>query len=790
MDLYVDPPMAGKAWSGLLLWEDPHWIGMSHGQRFAAADLYLLGAQKVMVYDWQISKVSNPIDIVPLSTSRQVALPPDEEVDYRIVKEVCAGIGGISAGLAALGFTTIASMDINPFMCASMKANGLNNVLQGDLLRALDRHGLHQTPYPSRGTLCAGFPCQPLSQQGDKLGEADSRALPFKFTLQTMWEQQHGAMLLECVPNALTAPWVQNLLQKLSWSMGCHFQQTVLHLDRSWPCRRTRWWLYMLPKSYKLEPMLDMPLDMHFQRLAQLFPRWGSWPLSEMEELYVPEEHMEKMTDELYGNDIRRLHQQRPCPCILHSYSYALEACPCGCRNQSFAESRLQTAGLRGFYVVDETTHKARYLHVKEAALLCTVDPLMDFGSSAKEKLVLIGQVAAPLQALWTGTYLLESLGLLSHDRLHLVAQYKWHLLRRALQAWPDWQPKIHLVADAFWSTWLQFRVSTCIQVYDLLLAEQRLHHDSMISKLQDGWGFLPRKAYVVSEPANCLILHRAPKRQCRRQEARSMTHTVLAWQDDDMLFRQVSLPSRSFVFEIFQAVDIWVALTGIIDESGNHWRADDQPHQEVTFLSYQHRQGTLLQAAGSTPMHGLTNHQLDSTAKRILAVAQRPHLIWLDSLTCTQLLEQDTWMISQGHVFLGALHGSVLTAVAVCQHWILLEFKVRGTCLEVITWSGLDVIDDSLISRLASRVTQSLALRCFILTRLFWYPQQLDFTCGAVAIQHLGCRVGLWTQTHYPSEDALYVYMKCIDPTLGTVMAWGRPNRHLFRARCHLEIA
>ena len=68
-----------------------------------------------------------------------------------------------------------------------------------------DRFRLHTTPAPFRRWLSSGFPCQPLSTQGDMKGQLDPRSDVFYGTLRAAWEQQAGGLLLECVSGAGTA---------------------------------------------------------------------------------------------------------------------------------------------------------------------------------------------------------------------------------------------------------------------------------------------------------------------------------------------------------------------------------------------------------------------------------------------------------------------------------------------------------------------------------------------------------------------------------------------------------
>ncbi len=763
--------MDGGRWSGILHVADDQWLGSSHGQKVKISLATSLD-RKVMVYNWKMSCTMGSVH----HDSHLIDIPSADQIDYYKIKEVCAGIGGIASGMSALGFYTVASMDINPFMCNTLRAQGHQQVIEGDLLNVNDRLQLHQQPEVLRCTLCAGFPCQPLSQQGDQRGADDPRSLPFHSVLQLMWEQQHGAMVLECVPGAQTAPWVQQGLQKLAWSLGMHFEQRILQLERTWPCRRTRWWLYMVPRHYSIATMSDLPLDLRFQQLEQLFPTWASWSLEEMEELYVPEEHMTKLQNELYGTDLRRLHHQRPCPCILHSYSFSLSACPCGCRTHPFSEARLRTAGLRGFFVHDETSGKARYLHVKEAALLCTVDPLMDFGSSAREKLCLIGQVAAPLQAMWVGTFLQEALNLLQESRETMVMRFKWHLLRRAIQAWPDWQPDSIQLYDEQCNNWICLQSSHRPKVADILLAEQRLHHAAMTHHLKDQWGLLPRKAFATaSHIANPLMLHSTPKRQCRALPTGILQHRILCWHDDDLLLKTVQLPSGCFVFEVFATVNIWVALTGIKDEHDRLWRSDDRLHEPTTFTAYMSRDDHLIMASGDSSQSGISDLCLDGAACRLLAIAAKTRRYWISAAISTSLAMQDEWHLEDAHPFLGALHGQVFTAIALENHWYLVELKVAGTLLSVNVWNGLDVHDGMHINRLASRITTSLALRGFAIAHQFWFGQHHEHTCGAVALLHLGSLLEIWTLTTSPDEQDLYDFVTSHFGVRGRFFALGK---------------
>ena len=732
----------------------------------------------MMLYNWRVSKALDSYMLLQEQASAMVEIPMDGDINALQLMEVCVGIGGISAGLKHLGYVPMVGMDVNPYMCDTLRANGHPHVLQGDLLCPDDRRRLHQVPKVFRGTLAAGFPCQPLSTQGDQKGEADPRALPFVGVLQVLWEQQHGSMILECVPNALTAPWVQSQLQRLAWSMGMHYEQRVLMLDRCWPCRRARWWLYMVPQKYQLHTMMDLPLDKEFQRLEQLFPRWTTWSPLEMDELFVPVNDLAKFSDERYGNDIRRLQQNGPCPCILHSYSFGLTACPCGCRHFPFSEIRLRQAGLRGFFVVDEATGRNRYLHVKEAALLCTLDPLMNFGASSKDGLCLIGQIAAPIQALWVGTYLLESLGLFAFPRETILQTYKWHLLRRATYAWPTPGTDQFRLYDAHEQNWVTVVVDTPSTLSSILLAEHRLQHEAMILKIQDPWEVLPPTAFASpSSSTGPLSLLRKAKRQRIERAHEQIVHQVPVWSNDDLQLHHITLPSGSFVFELFAAIDCLVQVDSILDVNQIEWRADDRLWKPVVIASYASRCTPRVTAQGPTTTGGLSDVGLDGAACRVMACSGQPRVFWVPAATSTSLLHQTRWQNSDGHPYLGALHGSVFTAIAMEDHWLLVELKVKGTKLHVSSWTGMDINDDSLLCTMIGRICHSLALQGYVLHRHFWITEQLPHTCGAVVILHLGCRLKLWTLRFHPTEEDMYIYIRHQFPDPGTYTAKGKTS-------------
>ena len=469
-------------------------------------------------------------------------------VNYRMVKEVCAGIGGISQGLHHAGYETIAFFDCNPLACEVIEMNYHAPVICGNLLCSQDRYLLHVTPMAYRCVVACGFPCQPLSVQGDLKGEMDNRSAPFYYALKLFWEQQGSALLMECVPNALKAAYVQKALQQLSHPMGMEFHQRILSLERTWVCRRTRWWMLMIPKKYHMDRIVDLPWDDSFQKVEDLIQVWTSWGNASQDLMVLPDE-LQMRHDPNLGDDIRRLRQSSKCPCILHSYG----TCPCGCRTSPFNICRLEAGGLRGFYVIDEQEGTPRFLHAKEAAILCSLTPAMRFKDEGRTCLCLVGQCAAPIQSLWMGLYLRQVVEGQDMAMDYVLKTYKMKLLRDMYGAWPLQSPLVVHLWDEQEGHEVQIKASCRPMVQEILQAEKRLQDQGHWLEIRDGAGRLPAE-YMVGPSSifGDLRIERHQKKQRRLSASDKCVQNVFVWQQDDFDIVQVTVQAGCYIFEIF----------------------------------------------------------------------------------------------------------------------------------------------------------------------------------------------------------------------------------------------
>lgn len=75
------------------------------------------------------------------------------------------------------------------------------------------------------------------------------------------------------------------------------FVQNIIALEDIWPCRRTRWWMIMVPKKYQICSILPFPKDDNVRRIGQLFNHWPRWTIEEEEALMLSEEELRYLGD-------------------------------------------------------------------------------------------------------------------------------------------------------------------------------------------------------------------------------------------------------------------------------------------------------------------------------------------------------------------------------------------------------------------------------------------------------------------------------------------------------------
>ena len=158
---------------------------------------------------------------------------------------------------------------------------------------------------------------------------------------------------------------------------------------------------------------------------------------------------------------------------------------------------RLRRDGLRGFYIHSQVLEAPRYLHVKEAALLLTIPQSVVF-PGPRSGLCLVGQVAAPMQALWVASHLVratqKAFGLEPLcDPEQLVRDFKQSLLFERHHLWETAESHatrhVHLLDEH--RLYINVLREGLQHVHDLIQAERALHPTSHIT-LWDGPFLIP----------------------------------------------------------------------------------------------------------------------------------------------------------------------------------------------------------------------------------------------------------------------------------------------------------
>lgn len=118
--------------------------------------------------------------------------------------ELFCGIGGFRIAADAVGLKTIWANDIEPKACQVYRDQFGTPLQEGDIHEFLE-------VVPSHDVLSGGFPCQPFSSAGKKLGVRDPRGTLFQAIVQVIERHQPKFFVLE------------NVKRLLSMEQGCHF---------------------------------------------------------------------------------------------------------------------------------------------------------------------------------------------------------------------------------------------------------------------------------------------------------------------------------------------------------------------------------------------------------------------------------------------------------------------------------------------------------------------------------------------------------------------------------------
>ena len=112
--------------------------------------------------------------------------------------EMFCGIGGFRIALDELGIETVFANDISDKAAFVYKKNFSDKIFtKGDIKTLINK-------IPSHDLLTAGFPCQPFSSAGKKLGISDPRGTLFASIVDVLNEQKPTFFILENVKRLIS----------------------------------------------------------------------------------------------------------------------------------------------------------------------------------------------------------------------------------------------------------------------------------------------------------------------------------------------------------------------------------------------------------------------------------------------------------------------------------------------------------------------------------------------------------------------------------------------------------
>jgi ribonuclease HI len=179
--------------------------------------------------------------------------------------------------------------------------------------------------------------------------------------------------------------------------------------------------------------------------VQQIIPSIQLWDIEDETQLSLDDAELQafKVNDDSHGKYL--LNGKSKAPCALHAWGSQTRPCACGCRRSGFSCERLESKGLHGCIVrsavLPDGSTNIRHLLPNEAMSLNTMDPVVDFGKHVRLTLSAVGQLAAPIQALWVFGFVSAKLEELRHfpvfDSNSQIQAYRSWLLMRCRQVWP-----------------------------------------------------------------------------------------------------------------------------------------------------------------------------------------------------------------------------------------------------------------------------------------------------------------------------------------------------------------
>eukprot|EP00438_Fugacium_kawagutii_P012175 Skav205391 [mRNA] locus=scaffold1642:47655:49943:- [translate_table: standard] len=388
-------------------------VTVLHRQRVCVADNGTLQGRTTL-FRYQCDMSGDLPLLSPTAEASIMKHPHAFHADFTKCIEACAGIAAVTQGYAACGVSTVVHVEESQAFADVLRRRGCQ-VIQGDVA---DQATIQQMANHRAAIASAGVSCQPFSSLGDQLQHLDARSKSMPAMIRVTYLLQLPVLILECTQQAMTSPWVQDLLAEFSQKMGMGYHQKILDIGDFWPARRQRWWCVMFNRFLEVDGIPDYPQFPFKPCILHVMPRFLTIHDQNMEDLVLDVHELAEFSSRP-TMDKHLCDSCKQLPTATHSWGSQLHECPCGCRSGGFRSARLDSKGLYGQLVVIPEKdaiklhikgNAVRHMHAKEVALLNGLDPRTVEAHPSKLMLAGVGQLASPLQGGWVLAHVLQSI--------------------------------------------------------------------------------------------------------------------------------------------------------------------------------------------------------------------------------------------------------------------------------------------------------------------------------------------------------------------------------------------
>ena len=326
----------------------------------------------------------------PKSIIIEPTLKPSSECHTCRVAELCSGAGTLGNAFEVIGHSIVASIELQPVIADVLQHNisctpTVADVRSSDAVKTCILARPH--------IIVGGFPCQPWSWQGQRLGLLDGRGNILFALVRCLVLSGANMLCCECVDGFPAHEHARHIIQSLLYLLPIHCCQVHFDLESLWCAKRCRW-LAIFHFEQREPFRMYLPLFRYCDFIGACFGGFDNRD-TEDPDLELNEVEQQGFSSARAGPLRQRLLSHRSVlPTILHSYGNIWSACPCHCRDAGFSNSTL-ARGIRGPLCEKHSQRSIlRYLAPSEICAFSCVSQQMHFGHN-RLALSLIG-LAAP----------------------------------------------------------------------------------------------------------------------------------------------------------------------------------------------------------------------------------------------------------------------------------------------------------------------------------------------------------------------------------------------------------